>query len=274
MIKDIKWKAYFSDDGRYADIINGIACSGIQAVSGDDLQELDSQNGFLHGPAFLRGKRSPHESGLMRKLKGGAGARRVKVRDMVRKAAFGMNFVVTFILYSGLEEWDGPESLHDMLDFTDIPAGLKGMVPDYRINLIEIRKLKDTSVFKTDVRQVFDFIRFSEDKEALTKLVESDDYYHNMEEDAFEVAAHYTNAQELIETKDYYSREDGKVDMCRAIKELIADGRAEGIAEGKTKGIHAVISICRELNVSDEAISKKLMENFQLTEDEAGKYLQ
>ena len=41
---------------------------------------------------------------------------------------------------------------------------------DYKINLVEIRKLEDTSVFKTDVRQVFDFIRCSNDKNALKKL--------------------------------------------------------------------------------------------------------
>lgn len=333
MTKDIKWKAYFSDDGRYADIINGIACGGVQEVSGDDLCEADSQSGFLRSTGFLH------------KLKEGTDTRRFKVRDMVRKAAFGVNFVVigienqemtdysmplrnlsydageyekqaakirrevrrrdkkgrthikaspgeylygfrkesrlkpvvTFILYSGLEEWDGPRSLHGMLDFTDIPESLKDMVPDYRMNLIEIRKLKDTSIFRTDVRQVFDFIRLSEDKTALMELVEGDDYYKNMEEDAFEVAAHYTNAQELIGTEDYYNGEDGKVDMCRAIKELIADGKAEGITqgrrEGEIKGIYAVISICRELDCPDEIIRKKLTENFPLTEEEAGRYL-
>lgn len=86
-----------------------------------------------------------------------------------------MHPVVTFILYSGLGEWDGPESLHEMIDFTDIPENIIGMVPDYRINLVEIRKLIDTSVFKTDVRQVFDFIRHSEDKKALKNLVEGDE---------------------------------------------------------------------------------------------------
>lgn len=144
--------------------------------------------------------------------------------------------VMTFILYSGLEEWDGPKTLHDMLDFTDIPEGLMERVPDYSINLIEIRKLKDTSVFKTDVRQVFDFIRCSEDKKKLKELVDGNEYYKNMEEDAFDVAAHYTNAVELIESKSYYERKDGKIDMCTAIKELIADGRNEGIAIGRIAG--------------------------------------
>ena len=145
--------------------------------------------------------------------------------------------VMTFILYSGLEEWDGPKTLLDMLDFTDIPKDLRERMPDYSINLVEIRKLKDTSIFKTDVRQVFDFIRCSEDKNKLKELVDGNDYYKNMEEDAFDVAAHYTNAVELIKNKSYYEGDDGKVDMCTAIKELIADGRTEGITIGRTEGI-------------------------------------
>ena len=109
------------------------------------------------------------------------------------------------------------------------------MVADYKINLVEIRKLEDTSVFKTDVRQVFDFIRCSNDKNALKKLVETDDYYKNMEEDAFDVAVQYTNAMELIEAKEYYEKE-GMVDMCKALTELIEDGKQEGRAEGRVEG--------------------------------------
>lgn len=268
MGQDITWKDYFLDNERYADIINGIGCGGRQVVTKDDLQEIDTQTA----------------------------KKKIKIRDMLRKAAFGVNFaiigienqetidyamplrsmlydageyekqaaiirkevrkkqkgltageymygfrkdsrlkpVVTFVLYSGQEAWDGPKTLHDMLDFTDIPYELKKIASDYRMNLINIRKLKDTSVFKTDVRQVFDFIRYSENRDKLRELVDSDDYYKNMDEDAFNVVAHYTNAEELVEAKDYYERKDGKVDMCRAIKEMIEEGREEGRAEGRT----------------------------------------
>ena len=137
---------------------------------------------------------------------------------------------VTFILYSGSKAWEGPKTLHEILDFTDIPEGLKEMVADYQINLVEIRELEDTSVFKTDVKQVFDFIRCSNDENALKELVEADDYYKNMEEDAFDVAVQYTNATELIEAKEYYEK-DGEVDMCKALTDLIESGRQEGRQE-------------------------------------------
>ncbi len=124
---------------------------------------------------------------------------------------------VTFILYYGSAPWDGPTTLHEILDFTDIPEPLREIVADYKINLIDIRRLEDTSVFHTDVRQVFDFIRCANDKKALKELVESNDYYKDMDEDAFNVAVQYTNATELIEAKEYFKTEGG-IDMCQALK--------------------------------------------------------
>ena len=42
-------------------------------------------------------------------------------------------------------------------------------------------------------------------------------------------------ATELVDTKNYHGK-DGKVDMCTAIKELIAEGREEGREEGLKAG--------------------------------------
>lgn len=69
--------------------------------------------------------------------------------------------------------------------------------------MIDIRKFENTEVFQTDVKQVFDFIRYSEDKKKLVELVENDVYYTQMDEEAFEVATKYANAKELIKAKEY-----------------------------------------------------------------------
>lgn len=310
MGNDAGWKAFLSDDERYADIINGIGCKGRQMVKKEDLKEMDTQTGVWHGPAFIR--RLP----VQRK-------RAAKIRDSVRKAAFGMNFVVvgienqetidysiplrdmsygvgeyerqaakirkevrknhsglrrgeylygfrkesrlhpsvTILLYYGEEPWDGPVTLHEMLDFTDIPQSLKEMTADHRINLVEIRKLKDTSIFHTDVRHVFEFIRCSENKDALKALVEGEEYFRNMEEDAFDVVLQYVNGVEQLKEKDYY-RKDGKVDMCTAIKEWMAEerkagliaGREEGMAAGRQEEIVTVVTNMLRRGMSDETI--------------------
>ncbi|MCM1145559.1 MAG: hypothetical protein NC407_12725 [Lachnoclostridium sp.] len=154
---------------------------------------------------------------------------------------------------------------------------------------MEIRKLQDTSVFRTDLWQVFDFIRCAEDKAALKALVGQDDYYKNMEEDAFDVVSHYTNTAGLIEMKKYY-RKDGKVNMCKALEDWIEEERAEGLKEGRAKGIEegrlegvkkgweegkieGVILMCREFALSDDATVKKLQKMFFLSKREAKQYL-
>ncbi len=138
--------------------------------------------------------------------------------------------VVTFVLYGGREPWDGPRTLHEMLDIGGLPEPMRALVADYPLHLVDIRRLKDTDVFKTDVKQVFDFIRCAEDKKELFKLVQGDENFRCMEEDAYEVATSYVGAEELITVKDEY-RKDGKIDMCQALKELLADERMEGRKE-------------------------------------------
>ncbi len=92
-----------------------------------------------------------------------------------------------------------------------------------------------TSSMESDVRQVFDFIRYAEDKVRLKKLVGNDAYYQNMEEDAFDVVVQYANVTELVDVKDY-RREDGRGDICTAIREMMEDSRQEGLEAGIKEG--------------------------------------
>ena len=154
--------------------------------------------------------------------------------------------MVTFILYSGEEEWDGPRTLHEMLDFAGIPESLRSMVQDYQINLIEIRRLTDTSMFKTDLRQVFDFIRCSHDKKALKKLIESDPAFQNMDEDAFDVMVQYGKAEEMVGIKDEF-RKDGRIDMCKGLADWIAEEREAGMEAGMEAGKEIGYRECDEV---------------------------
>ena len=43
---------------------------------------------------------------------------------------------MVILLHSGLEEWDGPRSVGDMLDLTDVPDVMQKLVQDHKINLI------------------------------------------------------------------------------------------------------------------------------------------
>lgn len=297
MGKDTGWKRYFSDNRRYADIINGIGCAGMQLVKGTDLCEVDgqTQNGknrdLLRKAALgvnfvllgIENQETIDYAIPLRVMnydvaeyeKQAAQIRR-KVRKQRNELATGeylygyrkdsrLSPVITFVLYGGKEAWDGPNCLHELLDFTDMPKSLQDMTSNYKMNLIEIRKLQDTSVFQTDVRQVFEFIKCSEDKNALRRLVEEDAYYQCMEEDAFDVAVMYTNSTELVAVKDY-QRKDGKVNMCTAITELIADGKREGMELGVQEGIKEGIKEGESLfaNLMSRLFADERMEDARL----------
>lgn len=393
MGKDISWKEFFSDNARYADIINGICGRGKQIVSEHDLKEMDTQvwERMMHDDreeSTKNKKTKPdvqksgaqqdcsvqiehqtdekfeYQTPLRKQWEQPSGwnkKRQVKWkgknRDLLRKAAFGMNFIIvgienqeaidyalplrcmvydigeyqkqaadirrrnrkyekqragikpgeylygfrktdhlqpciTFVLYSGTEKWDAARSIHELLDMRDIPAELREMVQDYKIHLISVRDLDNTEVFRTDVKQVFDFIRYSGDKEKLRGLIEKDSYYQEMDEDAFDVAVHYTNLTELIGKKDVYKKK-GNIDMCKAVRELIEDGRTEGrkiglqegmkegiqkgITEGKNEeriaGIRILIDTCREFGASREQTAEKVAVKYNLDGEEAAGYL-
>ena len=103
-----------------------------------------------------------------------------------------------------------------------------------------MRRLERTDIFQTDLRQIFDIIRYSENKDKLRKAVESDPSYKEMDEDAYDMAAAYVKAEELIAVKKFYKKE-GKVNMCKALKDLIEEGREEGEAKTLVKNVESVM---------------------------------
>ena len=128
------------------------------------------------------------------------------------------------------------------MDMSEIPAPLKKCINHYRINLLEIQKLENTEVFQSDLRLIFDFIRCGKDKHKLRQLVEDNEEYQNMEEDAYDVAVFFSRAKELIQVKQDYT-EGGKINMCQALTELINDGRMEGIQEGIQEGESNILAL-------------------------------
>ena len=81
-----------------------------------------------------------------------------------------------------------------------------------------------------DVKQVFDLIRYSKDKEKLKEITEQDEAYKAMSVDAYEVAASFIEGEELGLMKQRYEKE-GRVNMCQGLRDWLEEERAEGKAE-------------------------------------------
>ena len=169
--------------------------------------------------------------------------------------------IVTLILYGGAEKWDGPRCLKDMFDMEKVPEAFHSFVSDYKINVIELREIEDTSVFKTDFKQVVDVIKVSKDRKKMKELLESDPIYKMLEPETYDVIATYVNEKELKCVKKKCTV-GGKVNMCQAIREMVAEGKAEGIMLGFVKsGLMFRIPI--------HEIVEKLIAEYGMDESEA-----
>lgn len=144
---------------------------------------------------------------------------------------------IILVLYYGEEEWDGPIDLHGLLDFTDIPEEFRKLVQNYQIHLVPVRKLENTNVFKTDVKLVFDLIKYSSNKEKMRDIVNKNPQYQNLEEDAYEMVSAHTGIKEKLNMRVY---EDKKVNLCKGMRDWAeeerSEGRKEGMAAGKAAG--------------------------------------
>ena len=138
--------------------------------------------------------------------------------------------VITLVIHFGAKEWDGPLSLHEMMEAKD-PEILK-YVQDYRIHLIDPSKLTEGELekFSTSLREVLGYIKYSGDKKQLHSFTENNPRMR-LDADAARVIRTVTNTP--VEIRE----EEEEVDMCKAIEEMMEDSRQEGMLEGIQEGI-------------------------------------
>lgn len=312
---DICLKRYLSDEARFADLINGVIGEGEQLVTAADLTDMDSQVGYRDMSAEMDGR-----------VAGAKKRSRQVYRDLLKKAAFGVNFVVigiehqehsnylmplrcmgydvreyerqasveksrlrhwkkikagngarltsaeflsgvskdfhlhpciTIVLYFG-EEWDAARSMHELIDFSDVPDKIKNIVNDYHMYFVDVRSMKGTERFLTDLRQVFDCIRYSNNRQSFQEYVLNNSEFKQLDEDAYDVISRYTNFLKRDEISAKSKREGGKIDMCQAVTELMEESKAEGRAEGRA-GL--VLDLLKRIGqISDELFQRIMQE--------------
>ena len=138
--------------------------------------------------------------------------------------------VITLVIYFGASEWDGPMSIHDMLNTKN--ERLMKFVPDYRINLIAPALIPDEDFekFSTDFRDVLQFIKCSKDETKIDRLTEGNERFSRMNVETAELINLITDAKLKL------NEEEGTVNMCEAIRQMRESSMAMGEIKGEAKG--------------------------------------
>ena len=187
--------------------------------------------------------------------------------------------VITLVIYFGAKRWDAPMSLHDM--FAVKKEGILKYAANYRMNLIAPEALTsdDAEKLKTDLKEVMLFVKYSQDKNKLRELVEQDEKFKAMEYDTAKVIKAVTGTEIKIDESEE------SVNMCKAIQDIRLEGYEEGIEQGLEQGLEQGVeqgvrqtvlmmsNILRSMGMSDEDIIQKIVENSNISEEDAARYV-
>lgn len=175
--------------------------------------------------------------------------------------------VVTLVIYWGPDRWDGPLTLKEM--YAEADDAVMQYVPDYKINLIAPEQMTDDEIkeFKTSLKEVMLYIKYSKDKNKLLEIAQEDPDFLSMDRQAAEVINVTTNS------KLKYPEGKEKIDMCLALEEMRMDSKREGIREGEIKG---AVETYQEVGISLQETSRRVSVKFNLplqqAEDKVKKY--
>ena len=83
----------------------------------------------------------------------------------------------------------------------------------------------------------------------------------------------HTPDERLLELKENVQNEDGGINMCGAVDQMIAEGMERGIAQEKVWGIRNMIEACQELGGTYDNTQFQVEMRYHLSQEEAGKYM-
>ena len=155
--------------------------------------------------------------------------------------------IITAVIYLGDAPWDGPRSLHDMLDFKN--DAIKDFVPDYRINLISPADMDDDEFtkFSTDLGFAMNVIKHQSDN--ADEIIGATNH-RKIDRDT----AVFLNTAVKLNLE--YEEETGGVDMCLAMEKKQTKDEITG-----------AIRVLKSTGATDNDIIAKIMETFHVTKE-------
>lgn len=176
--------------------------------------------------------------------------------------------VLNIVFYYGEDEWDGSLDLHGLLGLDRIDYRmLKKYVPNYRINLIDPKKLENLECFQTDLQIIFGMLKYRKNKEGMRSYVQNNrSYFAQVDQDSYNAVRAMLGSEQHL--KAVKAKAGGTVNMCKALEDLYQDGVEEGIE----KGIKVMVQDYLEEGYCKEKVLDKLTKGFSLNQEESRRY--
>lgn len=145
--------------------------------------------------------------------------------------------VYTLCLYHGVEKWDGPRSLRDMMRFDDKEDSFAEKFGDYPLHLYCLNEEQDFHTFQTEVGLLFRALQCRKDRMSLRKLLAEVPEYRRVDADTLEAMAVLLELPSIWKhRKDFMIKNENnreEYNMCQAVREWAEEERKIGREEEK-----------------------------------------
>ena len=133
--------------------------------------------------------------------------------------------------------------------------------------------------FLKDIASMFLTIKYRDNLQNLKEVLKTIPEIENIEEDTYDVMWNFLDKR-MLELKENIQNEDGGINMCGAVDQMIAEGMERGLAQGmervaqeKVWGIRNMIEVCKELGGTYDNTQFQVEMRYHLSQEEAGKYM-
>lgn len=185
--------------------------------------------------------------------------------------------VFTIVVYFGDEPWDGPRSLHEMLELPTELQQYREKIADYHLNLLDVGQMETLDQYEGELKAFFGFLKYRKDKVALNEFVqENQEIFEDLSAEsmqAISIMAEIGDVQTYCNHRKTTEETKGGINMCTAWEEIKADEREAGRQEGRQMAIFAVIADNTDEGRSRETIAAKLQKYCSLSEMQAAEYI-
>ncbi len=168
--------------------------------------------------------------------------------------------------------------MHGLLDFSEVPERFKTYIPDYQIHVLDVCHTPDERLleFPKDIATMFLTIKYRDNLQNLKEVLKTIPEIENIEEDTYDGMWNFLDKR-MLELKENIQNEDGGINMCGAVDQMIAEGMEigmeRGLAQGTERGIKNLIEVCQELGTSYDNVQFQVEMKYNLNQEEAGKYM-
>ncbi|MBD5136154.1 MAG: hypothetical protein HDT39_09390 [Lachnospiraceae bacterium] len=300
---DISLKSYLSDKRRFADLFNCTLMGGGQVIAPERLESsptvmsVSDENGFMERINDISMRYTYDGSSLaliilenqeyvdyampLRVMMQQAVAydsqlREIKSRNKNQRLLSGGEYlsktkktdkilpVVILVTYWGEDEWYGAESINDMMNFESQIEPLRQFVPEYKINVVNIKEYKESENFRTELKTFSGLYYCKDNKRKMNRYIESHEECRSLDSDTFWAITNITGSSYMKGLEKY--REKEEINMCKAFEENWLDGLEKGREEGTLKTLCALVKdgiiesgeAARRMNITEEVFNEKM----------------